>query len=89
MISDVFLFIILERYCNIILKEGCLDKMEEPSQTVSSSTNFTEKIMELAKIVKETAIEFSLPYNEYKTIWKAIAEHYNQLKVLGKNPSLA
>ncbi len=43
----------------------------------------------IARIVKETAKEFSLPYNEYDTIWKAIAEHYNQLKALGKKPSLA
>jgi linoleoyl-CoA desaturase len=43
----------------------------------------------IAKIVKDTANEFSLPYNEYNTIWKAIAEHYNQLKALGRKPSLA
>ena len=43
----------------------------------------------IAKIVKETAAEFSLPYNEYNTFWKALAEHYNQLKVLGQKPSLA
>jgi linoleoyl-CoA desaturase len=43
----------------------------------------------IAKIVKETAHEFSLPYNEYKTFWKAVSEHYNQLKVLGQNPRLA
>ena len=44
---------------------------------------------DIAKIVKETAKEFSLPYNEYSSIWTAIAEHYRQLKVLGKNPQLA
>jgi len=43
----------------------------------------------IAKIVKETANEFSLPYNEYSTFWKAVSEHYNQLKVLGKKPNLA
>ena len=43
----------------------------------------------LAKIVKETAEEFSLPYNEYKTFWKAVKEHYHQLNVLGKKPQLA
>ncbi|MFK5879075.1 MAG: acyl-CoA desaturase [Flavobacteriaceae bacterium] len=43
----------------------------------------------LAKIVKETAEEFNLPYNEYNTFWKAIKEHYNQLNVLGKKPQLA
>jgi linoleoyl-CoA desaturase len=43
----------------------------------------------LAKIVKETAREFSLPYNEYKTMAKAVAEHYRQLNVLGKKPQLA
>jgi len=44
---------------------------------------------ELAKIVKKTAKEFNLPYNEYKTTRKAIALHFQQLKELGKEPSLA
>jgi linoleoyl-CoA desaturase len=43
----------------------------------------------LAKIVKETAEEFQLPYNEYKTMSKAIIEHYKQLSLLGKKPALA
>ncbi len=40
----------------------------------------------IAKIVKETALEFNLPYNEYKTMRRAIIEHFNQLKVLGEQP---
>ncbi len=43
----------------------------------------------IAKIVKETAKEFNLPYNEYKTMWKAVKEHYNQLNMLGKKPVIA
>jgi linoleoyl-CoA desaturase len=43
----------------------------------------------IAKIVRETAHEFSLPYNEYNSIWTAISEHYQQLKELGKKPSMA
>ncbi len=43
----------------------------------------------LAKIVKETALEFKLPYNEYNTMWRAVKEHYNQLKVLGQKPVIA
>jgi len=43
----------------------------------------------IAKIVKETATEFSLPYNEYKSMGRAIIEHYNQLNVLGKKPITA
>ncbi len=43
----------------------------------------------LAKIVKHTAQEFSLPYNEYKTMTKAVMEHYRQLNVLGEKPQLA
>jgi linoleoyl-CoA desaturase len=43
----------------------------------------------IAQIVKETTQEFSLPYNEYKTMWKAVMEHYRQLNVLGKQPQLA
>lgn len=43
----------------------------------------------IAKIVKETAHEYDLPYNEYKTFTKAIAEHFNQLKTLGAKPAYA
>lgn len=43
----------------------------------------------IAKIVKETAMEYNLPYNEYKTFTKAIAEHFNQLKALGAKPAYA
>ena len=43
----------------------------------------------IAKIVKETALEFNLPYNEYKTFTKAIIEHFNQLKTLGAKPAYA
>ncbi|WP_026775440.1 acyl-CoA desaturase [Polaribacter sp. Hel_I_88] len=43
----------------------------------------------LAKIVKETASEFNLPYNEYKTMSKAFVEHFKHLGVLGQKPELA
>ena len=43
----------------------------------------------LAKIVKETAKEFNLPYNEYKTTRRAIIEHFKHLGVLGKKPEIA
>ena len=43
----------------------------------------------IAKIVKETAKEFNLPYNEYETTRRAIIEHFRYLGVLGKNPELA
>ncbi|WP_299522531.1 acyl-CoA desaturase [uncultured Lutibacter sp.] len=43
----------------------------------------------IAKIVKETASEFNLPYNEYKTFKKALIEHFNQLKTLGTKPTYA
>ncbi|MDP2067981.1 MAG: acyl-CoA desaturase [Lutibacter sp.] len=43
----------------------------------------------IAKIVKETALEFNLPYNEYKTFTNAIIEHFNQLKTLGLKPAYA
>ncbi|WP_340203012.1 fatty acid desaturase family protein [Ascidiimonas sp. W6] len=42
----------------------------------------------ISKIVKETAKEFNLPYNEYKTTRKAIISHFNHLKELGKRPNL-
>lgn len=41
----------------------------------------------IAKIVKETAKDFNLPYHEYKTMSKALLEHFNQLKTLGANPA--
>lgn len=42
---------------------------------------------DIAKIVKKTAQEFNLPYNEYKTTREAIISHFKQLKELGKKPS--
>lgn len=42
----------------------------------------------ISKIVKKTAQEFNLPYNEYKTTRKAIISHFKHLKELGKNPAL-
>jgi linoleoyl-CoA desaturase len=44
---------------------------------------------EISKIVKQTALEFKLPYNEYKTTRRAILEHYRQLKEMGKKPALS
>jgi linoleoyl-CoA desaturase len=41
----------------------------------------------IAKIVKQTAKEFNLPYNEYKTTRKAIISHFKHLKELGKKPT--
>jgi linoleoyl-CoA desaturase len=43
----------------------------------------------IAKIVKETAIEFNLPYYEFKTTRAAILSHFKHLKELGKKPQLA
>jgi linoleoyl-CoA desaturase len=42
----------------------------------------------IAKIVKQTAREFNLPYNEYETTRKAILSHFRHLKELGKKPAL-
>jgi len=43
----------------------------------------------LSKIVRETAKEFNLPYNEYKTFFAAFSEHFKQLDYLGKHPKVA
>jgi len=43
----------------------------------------------IAKIVKKTANEFSLPYNEYETTRKAILEHFRYLKLMGQKPEIA
>ncbi|MGY8914970.1 MAG: acyl-CoA desaturase, partial [Flavobacteriales bacterium] len=39
-------------------------------------------------IFNQTAKEFNLPYNEYKTTRKAIISHFKHLKELGKKPNL-
>ena len=44
---------------------------------------------EIAKIVKETAKEFNLPYYEYKSTRKAIISHFKHLKALGRKPKLS
>jgi len=38
----------------------------------------------LAPIVKKTAREFGLPYNEFKTLWAAIGSHSRMMKALGR-----
>ncbi len=43
----------------------------------------------IAKIVRETAQEFNLPYNEFKTTREAIWSHFNHLRELGQKPQLA
>ncbi|HTO36385.1 MAG TPA: acyl-CoA desaturase [Flavobacterium sp.] len=43
----------------------------------------------IAKIVKETAKEFDLPYHEFKTTRSAIYSHFKHLKELGKKPQMA
>ena len=42
----------------------------------------------IAEIVKKTAQEFNLPYNEYKTTRKAIIAHFSYLKLMGMKPKL-
>ena len=42
----------------------------------------------IAKIVRQTAREFNLPYNEYRTTRKAVLSHFQHLKELGKKPDL-
>ena len=42
----------------------------------------------IAKIVKETAHECNLPYNEFKTMRAAVYSHFKHLKDLGKQPQL-
>lgn len=42
----------------------------------------------ISKIVKKTALEFNLPYNEYRTTRDAIKSHFNFLKLMGTKPAL-
>ena len=43
---------------------------------------------DIAKIVKKTAKEFNLPYNEYKSTRSAILSHFRHLKEMGMNPAI-
>ncbi len=43
----------------------------------------------ISKIVRETAKEFNLPYNEYKTMFGAFTDHFKQLNYLGTHPETA
>src|SRR5690606_7621202 len=43
----------------------------------------------ISKMVRETAQEFNLPYNEYKTTRKAIIAHFKHLKEMGRKPALS
>lgn len=43
----------------------------------------------ISEIVRSTATEFNLPYNEYKTTRKAVLAHFRHLKQLGMKPALA
>jgi len=43
----------------------------------------------ISKIVKETALEFGLPYNEYPTTRQAIISHFRMLRELGRRPAVA
>lgn len=42
---------------------------------------------DIAKIVKKTAEEFNLPYNEYKSSRSALFSHFKHLKEMGLKPS--
>ncbi|WP_115124502.1 fatty acid desaturase family protein [Marinirhabdus gelatinilytica] len=42
----------------------------------------------ISEIVKKTALEFNLPYNEYKTTRSAIIAHFKHLKAMGVNPAI-
>ena len=42
----------------------------------------------IAQIVKQTAHECNLPYNEFKTMSAAVYSHFKHLKELGQQPQL-
>ncbi len=43
----------------------------------------------IAEIVKQTARECNLPYNEYETMMAAIQAHFQHLKAMGKKPAFS
>ena len=42
----------------------------------------------ISKIVQEKCTEYSLPYNQYKTMLEAVASHFRVMKQLGKKPAV-
>jgi linoleoyl-CoA desaturase len=42
----------------------------------------------IAEIVKKTAKEFNLPYNEYRTTRKALIAHFSYLRLMGVKPNI-
>ncbi|MBK6731015.1 MAG: acyl-CoA desaturase [Bacteroidetes bacterium] len=40
---------------------------------------------DIAPIVKSTAQEYGIPYNEYRTFWQALGSHIKMLKQIGRN----
>lgn len=43
----------------------------------------------ISQIVKQTALEFNLPYNEYKTTRRAVIAHFKYLRLMGLKPNLS
>jgi len=43
---------------------------------------------QISAIVRQTATEYGIPYNENKTMWGAIRSHTRMLKLLGRNEAL-
>ena len=41
----------------------------------------------ISKIVQEKCLEYHLPYNQYPTIFKAIASHFRVMRQLGRRPA--
>ena len=41
----------------------------------------------ISKIVMQKCKEFGLPYNQYPTMWGALASHFRVMKFLGKKPA--
>jgi linoleoyl-CoA desaturase len=42
----------------------------------------------ISEIVKQTALEYGLPYNEYRTTREAIVSHFRMLRELGRQPAV-
>jgi len=42
----------------------------------------------ISKIVQQKCAEYSLPYNQYRTMFEAVASHFRVMKQLGKKPAV-
>ena len=64
-----------------VIRYPVVVRFESVNYSGTNTNNFS-----LSEIVKKTAKEFNLPYNEYKTTREALKSHFLFLKSMAKKP---